>query len=448
MTEARPEPSFPAPPELADDGDEEETGAVENEVVVDLFTGRPGRDEDHPPPPGRIIKGRLTVFGPNGQALAAAAGDKGASSHGLLEMEADGTFAFRVPGGFTGRDSFVYRVDDGGGDWWTGIGRVLVPGTADAPFLAVVEGLGWQGADIPLCIAVATPRPAELRILLGHLPEGARPSLGVPEEEGFWSVAAEDVADLSIRPPRDFAGAFTLGVTPWDPETGRVWPSLPLVVRVLSATVLEEEPTPVEPPKPPAEEPAPPPVIAPSPPEARLPNVNAEATSTMLGRWVRNEPGVRELVARHEIWLASGEGEPLIRENMDLRGVDLSGANLSGAVLRGADFSRARMAGAQLILADLSGANLHGADCRWANMRGVALADADLTGADLRGVDLGSAPVGRKDGRMTTRTADLSGARLEGARLEGVRIMGARLDGASGIPSDLLAESLKGRPGV
>jgi hypothetical protein len=83
-------------------------------------------------------------------------------------------------------------------------------------------------------------------------------------------------------------------------------------------------------------------------------------------------------------------------------GMDLRGANLSESVWGGSDLSRAFLQCADFTKAKLIGANLEGAD-----LRGATLIDAKLTGAKLAGADL--------------RAADLSGVKgLSDEQLKGV----------------------------
>jgi hypothetical protein len=137
------------------------------------------------------------------------------------------------------------------------------------------------------------------------------------------------------------------------------------------------------------------------------------------------EAGVRALVRRHGMWLATpvrhtdspmrlhraaladlwfGTAAPqgtmpvnCVLDGADLRyavlrdlivplAYSLAGADLRGADLRGADLSTCRVARADLRGADLRGANLSRADLRGADLRGADLRaarfpDADLTGA-------------------------------------------------------------------
>ena len=81
---------------------------------------------------------------------------------------------------------------------------------------------------------------------------------------------------------------------------------------------------------------------------------------------------LRDLLEKHESWLAGSVGERANLRGADLRGADLSDANLSGADLSGADLSDANLSGANLLGANLLGADLRGADLSDANLRGVA----------------------------------------------------------------------------
>jgi nitric oxide dioxygenase len=91
---------------------------------------------------------------------------------------------------------------------------------------------------------------------------------------------------------------------------------------------------------------------------------------------------------REENWLDSGIMEHMQFTKARLATADLSGAKLAGADLSFADLSMADLTHTDLEEANLTGANLSGADLRWANLTGANLQWSDLRDTQLDGATL------------------------------------------------------------
>ncbi|MEZ5815677.1 MAG: pentapeptide repeat-containing protein [Hyphomicrobiaceae bacterium] len=141
------------------------------------------------------------------------------------------------------------------------------------------------------------------------------------------------------------------------------------------------------------------------------------------------------------------------RHCLRARGADFTQARLAGADLSRADLVGARGVGAELVGAVLAGTDLSGADLsqarldkakltngtrlKGANLTGARLTGADLTGSDMLGADLSKAILRAASLRsaglegVVLRHADLEGATLFQARLYGADLSGARINGTS-----------------
>jgi uncharacterized protein YjbI with pentapeptide repeats len=130
-------------------------------------------------------------------------------------------------------------------------------------------------------------------------------------------------------------------------------------------------------------------------------------------------------------------------QGADLLGIDLTGATFADASLEGAVLSYAILMGAdflnaQLDKADLTGgikaygvsfllADLSGADLSWGNLAYADLSNAQLRGTVLKSANLQSASLRDSD----LRSGSLQGANLYGADLTGLQITGADMRSAN-----------------
>jgi serine/threonine protein kinase len=142
----------------------------------------------------------------------------------------------------------------------------------------------------------------------------------------------------------------------------------------------------------------------------------------------------------------------------------LEARECSGCDLRGMDFSKANLAGAELIRSNLTntqftGANLAGADLSYANLKGVSFLRTNLVGTRLNYADLTNATgnpkltnaslrwanlTGVKFGRVELLAADLREANLNGANLKIANLMNANLKKADLTNADLSYANLSG----
>jgi hypothetical protein len=91
---------------------------------------------------------------------------------------------------------------------------VTVAAVADAPSLAVSPASGNEDAPIALSIASALTDPSEtLSISIAGVPTGAALSAGTNQGGGVWTLTAAQLAGLTITPPGNSDGDFTLTVT-------------------------------------------------------------------------------------------------------------------------------------------------------------------------------------------------------------------------------------------
>ena len=91
---------------------------------------------------------------------------------------------------------------------------VDVAGVADTPTLDVSDASGSEDSDIALDIEAGLSDASEvLSVTISGVPEGARLSAGTDNGDGTWSLAAADLAGLTLTSAEDYSGAFDLDVT-------------------------------------------------------------------------------------------------------------------------------------------------------------------------------------------------------------------------------------------
>ncbi|MFC5309702.1 hypothetical protein ACFPM2_31795, partial [Azospirillum picis] len=93
---------------------------------------------------------------------------------------------------------------------------VTVASEADAPNLALQAAYGPEDQPIGLTIAaqlVDTDGSETLAITVAGVPTGAVLSAGTDNGDGSWTLSAAQLSGLTITPPRDYSGTFTLSVT-------------------------------------------------------------------------------------------------------------------------------------------------------------------------------------------------------------------------------------------
>ena len=123
----------------------------------------------------------------------------------------------------------------------------------------------------------------------------------------------------------------------------------------------------------------------------------------------------------------------IILDEADFSGAKLQGANLAacleGAIFNGADLSGADLDGARLDGAKLEGAILKGANLKKAILEDAVLDDADLSGADLSGADL--------------RRASFSRTKMKGAKTDRATVDAGILKAACMDPDSPLAKKIR-----
>ncbi|MEQ9126801.1 MAG: Ig-like domain-containing protein, partial [Thalassospira sp.] len=91
---------------------------------------------------------------------------------------------------------------------------VDVAGVADAPTLDVADASGSEDSAIALDIDAGLTDSSEvLTVTISGVPDGATLSAGTDNGDGTWTLGAEDLEGLTIKPADDFSGSFELGVT-------------------------------------------------------------------------------------------------------------------------------------------------------------------------------------------------------------------------------------------
>ncbi|MEQ8528372.1 Ig-like domain-containing protein, partial [Thalassospira sp.] len=91
---------------------------------------------------------------------------------------------------------------------------VDVAGVADAPTLDVADASGSEDSAIALDIDAGLTDSSEvLTVTISGVPDGATLSAGTDNGDGTWTLGADDLEGLTIKPADDFSGSFELGVT-------------------------------------------------------------------------------------------------------------------------------------------------------------------------------------------------------------------------------------------
>ena len=91
-----------------------------------------------------------------------------------------------------------------------------VGAVADTPQVAVANVSGAEDATIALAIATAMPSDTGETIdtvVLSGIPDGAILSAGTDNGDGTWSLSPSELSGLTISPPMDYNGTFSIGVS-------------------------------------------------------------------------------------------------------------------------------------------------------------------------------------------------------------------------------------------
>jgi hypothetical protein len=95
--------------------------------------------------------------------------------------------------------------------------KVVVRAIADAPMVTVADAAGQE--DVPLRLAGLggalrdNDGSETLSFMLSGMPSGASLSAGIRQADGSWLLTPQQLAGLSMAPPAQFSGSFTLTLT-------------------------------------------------------------------------------------------------------------------------------------------------------------------------------------------------------------------------------------------
>ncbi|MFN0044006.1 MAG: beta strand repeat-containing protein [Alphaproteobacteria bacterium] len=111
----------------------------------------------------------------------------------------------------------IAREDDGSEAVVTAAISVAVNAVADAPILSAVDATGAEDAPVALDIraALADLDGSETlsAVTISGMPEGARLSAGTDNGDGTWTLAASELAGLTLTPPANMSAAIVLNVS-------------------------------------------------------------------------------------------------------------------------------------------------------------------------------------------------------------------------------------------
>ena len=161
----------------------------------------------------------VTISGVPEGAVLSAGTDNGDGSFTLSPDQLDG-LSLTPPEDFSGDISLVVTATstESNGDTAETVDvlTVSVEGVADAPTLDVGAVAGTEDTAIALDIGAGltdTDGSETLSVTVSGMPAGATLSAGTDNGDGSWTLAAGELANLSVTPPEDFSGDFTLSVT-------------------------------------------------------------------------------------------------------------------------------------------------------------------------------------------------------------------------------------------
>ncbi|MDX7952358.1 hypothetical protein P7D22_14400, partial [Lichenihabitans sp. Uapishka_5] len=96
----------------------------------------------------------------------------------------------------------------------TAVLPVSITAVAAAPTLQVAAATGLEDRAVPLSIHAAVLSPNEtISVTFAGIPAGATLSAGTHNPDGTWTLTAAELTGLTLLPPANYSGAFTLNVT-------------------------------------------------------------------------------------------------------------------------------------------------------------------------------------------------------------------------------------------
>ena len=105
----------------------------------------------------------------------------------------------------------------------TGALVVDVSGVASTPILSVAGATGVENTAIALTVNAAlvdTDGSENLIVVIGNVPNGATLSAGVNNGDGTWTLMPGQLSGLTLTPPANYSGNFSLSVTAISGENG------------------------------------------------------------------------------------------------------------------------------------------------------------------------------------------------------------------------------------
>jgi len=219
------------------------TGIEDHAIALTLSSSLPH------PAPGEVLS--IVVSGiPNGATLSAGT-DHGNGTWTLTSAQLAG-LTLTPPANFSGTLNLAVTATasvNGTQASRTEALTVTVAPEADTPSLALLPAYGREDQPIGLTIAahLADIDGSEtLGVIVSGVPAGATLSAGTANGNGSWTLTAAQLSGLTLTPPKDFSGSFTLSVTARSTETGAAGPgasastslSLPVTVTGVADTPL------------------------------------------------------------------------------------------------------------------------------------------------------------------------------------------------------------------
>ncbi|GAB6051584.1 hypothetical protein JCM17960_04040 [Magnetospira thiophila] len=138
------------------------------------------------------------------------------ATDGTVTLNDDGTVSFTPDENFSGETTFTYTISDGQGGTDTATVTLNVDAEADTPTLTVADASGDEDTAIALDIGAAlgdTDGSETLVVTIDGVPDGASLSAGTENDDGTWTLTADDLNGLTITPADDSGADFDLTVT-------------------------------------------------------------------------------------------------------------------------------------------------------------------------------------------------------------------------------------------
>ncbi|WNJ98798.1 cadherin-like domain-containing protein [Thalassospiraceae bacterium LMO-JJ14] len=155
--------------------------------------------------------------------------------NGSITDNGDGTYTFTPNQDWNGETDFNYTISDGEGGEDTATVTITVDGVpepteeADDPTLDTGSVTGAEDTAVPLDISASLTDldgSETLSLTISNIPDGSSLNYGSGNGDGTWTISADDFAsnpdlldNLTITPPQDYYGDFSLEVSATATET-------------------------------------------------------------------------------------------------------------------------------------------------------------------------------------------------------------------------------------